>query len=149
MAYVLTNQGLGGYRGMGDAASAAQNAQVVGSMASGTATAILGSLTSGGATAILGITAAAVPVIGAALVAATLVVSALIRNSGCGQTCIETSSWANQAAAALQQVKTAYFSLPAPRTQAQQAVALANGQAIWQQLPQKESDVLMIAKWPV
>jgi hypothetical protein len=77
-----------------------------------------------------------VPVIGAALVAAVLVVSYLIKNSGCGQTCIETSQWANQAAAALQKVKDAYFANPAPRTQSQQAVALAAGQAIWQQLQQ-------------
>ena len=123
-------------RGLGDAAQAAQQAQVAGSMAAGTATAILGSLTSGGATTVLGITAAAVPVIGAALVAATLVVSYLIKNSGCGVTCVETSSWANQAAAALQKVMDAYFALPAPRTQAQQAVAIANFQAIWAQLQQ-------------
>ena len=123
-------------RGMGDAASAAQTTQVIGSMASGTAVAILGSLTSGGAVAVLGITAAAVPVIGAALVAATLLVSYLVKNSGCGITCVETSSWANQAAAALQKVMDAYFALPAPRTQAQQAVAVANFQVIWQQLQQ-------------
>jgi hypothetical protein len=85
---------------------------------------------------VLGITAAAVPVIGAALVAATLLVTYLIKNSGCGITCVETSSWANQAAAALQKVMDAYFALPAPRTQAQQAVAIANFHAIWQQLEQ-------------
>jgi hypothetical protein len=121
-------------RGLGDAASAAQTSQVAGSMAAGTATAILGSMTAGGATAIFGITAAAVPVIGAALVAATLVVTYLIKNSGCGITCVETSSWANQAAAALQKVMDAYFSLPAPRTEAQKAVAVANFDAIWAQL---------------
>jgi hypothetical protein len=120
--------------GLGDANATAQQAQVAGSMAAGTATAILGSLTTGGATTVLGITAAAVPVIGAGLVAATLLVSYLIRNSGCGQTCIVTSQWANQAADALQKVKDAYFALPAPRTQAQKAVALANGQVIWEQL---------------
>jgi hypothetical protein len=77
-----------------------------------------------------------VPVIGAALVGATMLVSYLIRNSGCGVTCVETSQWANQAAAALQKVLDAYFALPAPRTQAQQAVALANFDAIWEQLQQ-------------
>jgi hypothetical protein len=128
--------GFNGGRGLGDAASAAQQVQIGGSMAAGTASAILGSLTAGGATAVLGITAAAVPVIGAALVAATLLVSYLVKNSGCGITCVETSSWANQAAAALQKVMDAYFALPAPRTQAQQAVAIANFHAIWQQLEQ-------------
>lgn len=132
MAYVLTS----GFRGMGDAASSAQAAGVIGSAAAGTATAILGSLTTGGATAILGITSAAVPVIGAGLMAATLVVQYLIRNSGCGQTCIQTSAWANQAAAALQKVMDEYFALPAPRTEAQKAVAVAAFQGIWAQLVQ-------------
>ena len=36
----------------------------------------------------MGITSAAVPVIGAALVGATMLVSYLIRNSGCGVTCV-------------------------------------------------------------
>lgn len=123
-----------GYRGLGDATTAAQQVQLGGTIASGTASAILGSLTAGGATTVLGITAAAVPVIGAALVGVTLLVSYLVKNSGCGQTCIETSSWANQAAAALQKNLDAYFALPAPRTQAQKAVALANFDVIWQQL---------------
>ena len=123
-----------GARGLGSAASAGQQIQIGGTIAASTATAILGSMTAGGATAIFGITSAAVPVIGAALVAATLLVQYLVTNSGCGQTCIETSQWANQAAAALQKVLDAYFALPAPRTEAQKAVAIANFQAIWAQL---------------
>jgi len=135
VAYVLTDAAMmRPWRGMGDASSTAQSVQVAGTVAAGTATAILGSLTSGGATAIFGITSAAVPVIGAALAGATMLVSALIKNSGCGVTCVQTSSWANQAAAALQKVMDAYFALPAPRTEAQKAVAIANFQAIWQQL---------------
>jgi hypothetical protein len=125
-----------GLSGFGDAAQAAQQVQLGGTMAAGTASAILGSLTTGGASTVFGITSAAVPVIGAALVAATLLVSYLVKNSGCGVTCVETSSWANQAAAALQKVMDAYFALPAPRTQAQQAVAIANFQAVWAQLEQ-------------
>ena len=131
MAYVVTR-----YRGMGDANTASQQVQLGGSIAAGTASAILGSLTTGGAVTVLGITAAAVPVIGAALVGATMLVSYLVKNSGCGQTCIETSEWANKAAAALQQNLDAYRALPSPRTQAQQAVALANFDVIWQQLQQ-------------
>lgn len=140
MAYVLTMpitpmMGYSG-RGMGDAAQAAQTVQVAGSMAAGTATAVLGSLTAGGATAVLGITAAAVPVIGAALVAAVLVATYLVKNSGCGITCVETSSWANQAGAALDGIIAAYFALPAPRTRAQQAVSLAAFDVVWAQLQQ-------------
>jgi hypothetical protein len=77
---------------------------------------------------------AAVPIVGAALAGVTMIVQQLIANSGCGQTCIETSSWANQAAAALQKNLDAYFALPAPRTQSQQALAVANFNTIWQQL---------------
>lgn len=131
MPYVVAS------RGMGDAQSAAQAAGVVGSTTAGVASGILGMLTTGGATTILGITAAAVPVIGAALMGATLVVQRLIANSGCGQTCIVTSAWANQAAAALQQVKDAYFALPAPRTEAQKAVAVASFRGIWATLQQQ------------
>ena len=78
----------------------------------------------------------AIPIIGAALSAVTMIVTQLVANSGCGQTCIETSSWANQAAAALQKNLDAYFALPAPRTETQQALAVANFNTIWQQLQQ-------------
>ena len=121
--------------GLGTAATVSQNAGVIGSMGSATATAVLGSLTANGGT-VLGLTSSAVPIIGAGLMVATQLVQMLIKNSGCGQTCIETSSWANQAAAALQQVLDAYFALPAPRTEAQQAVAIANFNTIWGQLQQ-------------
>jgi hypothetical protein len=136
--YVATMRGgLGRVgNGLGDAAGAAKTIQIVGGTTAGIATGILGTLTSGGATAILGITSAAVPVIGAALMGAVTLVQYLVANSGCGQTCIETSQWANQAAAALQQVLDGYFALPAPRTKAQQAVALAAFDGIWHQLQQ-------------
>jgi hypothetical protein len=42
--------------------------------------------------------------LGPVLAGVTLLVQSLIANSGCGQTCIETSQWANQAAAALQKI---------------------------------------------
>src|SRR6185369_7811131 len=121
------------YRGMGDAATAARNVSAIGSSATSAATSVLGMLTAGGGT-VLGITAAAVPVIGAALMGATLLVQHLVANSGCGQTCIVTSQWANQAADALQQVMDGYFALPEPRTKTQQAVAIANFNTIWKQL---------------
>jgi hypothetical protein len=122
--------------GLGDAASASRNVQVIGSTAAGTATGILATLTAGGGT-VLGITAAAVPIIGAGLAAATMLVQYLVANSGCGQTCVVTSQWANQAAQALQQVLDSYFALPAPRTDAQKAVAVANFNTIWQTLQQQ------------
>jgi hypothetical protein len=129
MAYVLT--------GMGTAAQTSQEVQIGGTVVASGAAAVLGSIAASGGS-VLGLTGAAlraaVPIIGAALAAATILVQYLVANSGCGQTCIETSSWANQAAAALQQVLDAYFALPAPRTQSQQALAIANFNTIWAQL---------------
>src|ERR1017187_7643001 len=124
-------------RGLGTAAQTAQTVQIGGSVAASGAAAVLGSIAASGGS-VMGLTgaalSAAVPIVGAALAAATLVVQYLVKNSGCGQTCIETSSWANQAAAALQKVMDAYFALPAPRTQTQQAVAVAAFNGIWAQL---------------
>ena len=126
-------------RGLGTATQAAQTVQIGGSVAASGASAILGSIAASGGS-VLGLTgaalSAAIPIVGAALAAATLVVQYLVTNSGCGQTCIETSSWANQAAAALQKVLDGYFALPAPRTESQQALAVANFNTIWQQLQQ-------------
>jgi hypothetical protein len=77
--------------------------------------------------------ASAVPIIGAAIAAATLIITQIIKNSGCGQTCIETSQWANQAEKALEQNIAAYFS-NSPRYVSQQTLALANFGAVWAQL---------------
>jgi len=121
-------------RGFGDAKSTAQNVAVGGSLAASGATAVLGSIAASGGT-ILGLSASAlVPVVGPIISAAVMGLQTLIANSGCGQTCIVTSQWANQAAAKLQQVLDGYFALPAPRTQAQQAVALAAFDSVWQTL---------------
>jgi hypothetical protein len=124
-------------RGMGDVVKTSQEIQIGGSIAAASSVAILGSIAAAGGN-VLGLTGAAltaaIPIVGAALAAATLVVQYLVANSGCGVTCVETSSWANQAAAALQKVLDAYFALPAPRTQTQQALAIANFNTIWQQL---------------
>ena len=126
------------YRGMG-AAAPTQYIGAAGSIAAGTATAVLGNIAANGGS-VLGLTgsalSSAIPIVGAALAAVTQIVQLLVANSGCGQTCIETSSWANQAAAALQKNLDAYFALPSPRTQSQQAVAIANFQTIWAQLQQ-------------
>jgi hypothetical protein len=126
--------------GLGDAVSASRNVQIGGSVAASGAVAALGTIAAhiGATGSILGITGAtmtaAIPIVGAGLAAATMLVQYLVANSGCGQTCIETSSWANQAAAALQKVLDGYFALPAPRTQTQKALAVAAFNDIWAQL---------------
>jgi hypothetical protein len=122
------------------AATVSQDIQIGGSVLAAGATAAVGSIAASiGATgSIMGITgatlSAAVPFIGPALMGATLLVQYLVANSGCGPTCVETSQWANQAAAALQQVMDGYFALPSPRTVTQKALAIANFQTIWGQL---------------
>jgi len=75
------------------------------------------------------------PIISAAVAAVTTIIEALL-NTGCGQTCIVTSQWANQAAAALEQNVQAYMSLPAPRPYADQQAAEANFNNIWNKLVQ-------------
>ncbi len=88
--------------------------------------------------AAVGLTAAAaVPIVGAAIAGIALAATYLIKNSGCGVTCVETSSWANQAATLLGQNIAAYFSLPVPRSQSSQAQALATFDSIWATLQQQ------------
>ncbi len=129
--------------GMGDTAGASQivaagaavATPVIGVVAASSAAA---SLAAGGTGLILGMAPAlAVPVIGAAIAAVAIAVELLIKNSGCGVTCVETSSWANQAEPLLQQNMRAYFSLPAPRTQSQQTAALNIFDTVWARLQQQ------------
>jgi len=127
-------------RGMGDAQSVASGFQLGSGIATPVATAGIASglsTTTAGVTTILGMAPTlAVPIIGAALVGVTFLITKLIQNSGCGVTCVETSSWANQAEPLLRQNLNAYFALPKPRPQSAQAAALANFDAIWDQLVQ-------------
>ncbi len=132
--------------GWGDAASTAHNVQIGSSIATPVITGAVGAsaasaAAAGGSAAILGMAPAlALPIIGAALVGVTILVTELIKNSGCGQTCIQTSQWANQAADALQKNSDAYFALPVPRPLEAQLVALQNFDAIWAQLSQMCGD---------
>jgi hypothetical protein len=72
-----------------------------------------------------------------AIAAVALLAEYLIANSGCGVTCVETSSWANQAATLLAQNIAAYFDLPIPRSASSQAAALATFDQIWAALEQQ------------
>lgn len=129
--------------GWGDAQGAAQGVQIGTSVATPVIGGILAShaasvaAATGAPALIAGLSPAiAIPIIGAAMMGVTLLAVSLIKNSGCGQTCIQTSEWANQAADALQKNLDAYRALPTPRTKAQQGVALANFDAIWARLTQ-------------
>jgi len=73
----------------------------------------------------------AVPYIGPAIAAAAMIAQIIIKQTGCGQTCIQTSSWANQAEGALRQNIEAYFALPVPRSRSNQKLALQTFDQIW------------------
>lgn len=128
--------------GWGDANEAAKGVQIGSSVAAPVITGIIAShaaataAATGASVSILGMAPAlAVPLIGAALLGATILITTLIRNSGCGQTCVVTSQWANEAAAALQANLDAYRA--GPRNKESQGVALANFDAIWEALKQQ------------
>jgi hypothetical protein len=78
--------------------------------------------------------------VGAGIMGVTIAIEALINSSlvqGCGQTCVITSQWANQAEGLLQKNIAEYFALPTPRSPANQQQAMANFQNIWNTLVQQ------------
>jgi len=98
------------------------------------------SVAAGGSGLILGMAPSlAIPVVGAAIVAAMAGIE-LILHSGCGNTCVVTSNWANEAESKLRQLVHAYFSIPAPRTQSQQQATMQGFMAVWNYLSQECSN---------
>lgn len=115
--------------GLGDTAQeAAQLTSIGGSVAAGT----VGVLGSSGAIA-ASTASLAVPLIGVG-VAAVIGAIALIKNSGCGQTCIITADDANKIEPYLQANLKGYFE--GPRTVASQQAALQNFDYFWNYLQQ-------------
>lgn len=123
--------------GLGDAATTVQQVSAIGTpvvLAGVTASAASSAAAAGTAATILGMAPAlAIPIIGAAIAGITIGIIALL-HSGCGETCVVTSNWANQAEDLLEKNIQAYFSAAAPRTDAQKAVALANFDSVWNYL---------------
>lgn len=76
-------------------------------------------------------------IVGAAILGAGYAIEAIM-NSGCGQTCIVSTQFANEANAALQQNIEAYFALPIPRPMSSQTAALANFDTLWNWLQQPQ-----------
>lgn len=122
--------------GLGDA----QQAQLTQQIGSITGSAATGALSALALLHVVSLGAGVIPLIGVGIAAITATISAIL-NSGCGQSCIVTSNWANQAEDALQKNIAAYFALPAPRSQSAQAVALANFDNVWNYLVQECSKV--------
>jgi hypothetical protein len=121
---ILYRRGMG-ERGMGDATSQA--------VATGAGVAESGI---GIAVAVGAIGGPVGALIGAGIGLVSMAITSLL-NTGCGQTCVVTSQWANQAEPLLQQNIDAYFRIPAPRPRAAQVAGLANFDAIWQGLAQR------------
>ena len=74
-----------------------------------------------------------VALVGAVVTVAGKIIEFVGWGDGCGQNCVLTSNWANQAEALLKQNIDAYFSSPVRNASTQQA-ALAGFDAIWAQL---------------
>jgi hypothetical protein len=131
------------YAGLGDAATAEAAVATGAGLAVPVVAAVVPAIAAAqvaagaGVASILGMTAAvAVPVIGAAIAVVATIAELLIKNSGCGITCVETSQWANQAEPVLAKNVQAYFSNPAPRSQSQQQAALNIFDTTWARLQQ-------------
>lgn len=138
--YSLPGYYLPGMRGLGQATKGEQLAvsagTTVGTAASAAALNAALLPAGGAAGTLLGMTAAvAIPVVGAAIAAIGLGIMAIL-NSGCGQTCIETSQWANQAEPLLQQNVVAYFQIAAPRPMSVRTAAVQNFLNVWNRLVQ-------------
>lgn len=122
MPYVRT------YRGLGQSAS--QIAGTAGSIVSPVVSTVGG----GALASAVGLSASlAIPIVGAAFAGVMIGIEAIL-NSGCGQTCVETSEWANQAASQLDHMIAAYFSIPAPRPQSLQQGCMNLFMQIWNTL---------------
>jgi len=117
-------------RGLGQTA-----AQVVG-QGGGAAGGVVTAAAAPAVATALGISASlAVPIVGAAFAGILLGVEAIL-NSGCGQTCVVTSQWANQAEPLLKQNIAQYFSI-ANRTAMDKQSALNVFDAVWAGLVQR------------
>jgi hypothetical protein len=115
-------------RGLGASDSA------IASQAGGVLSPVVSTVGGSAAATALGVSASlAIPIVGAAFAGLMIGIEALL-NSGCGQTCVETSEWANQASAQLDQLIAAYFGVPAPRPQSLQTTYLQLFQQIWNTL---------------
>ena len=68
--------------------------------------------------------------IDAGIAAVSLAINAIM-NSGCGQTCIVSTQFANQAENLMKQNIAAYFAIPAPRPYEDQQAALGNFDGFW------------------
>lgn len=134
MAYVRTRYRVRGLSGSGQTAEQA--------VSIGTGIGAPVAATAIGSTAVMtgALGALAVPVVGAAIAGVAILAADLIKNSGCGPTCIQATQYANQAGALMTQNMNAYLALPTPRSQSAQSAALGTFDALWAKLQQMCGD---------
>jgi hypothetical protein len=77
--------------------------------------------------------ALAIPIVGAAIAGISFGIEAIL-HSGCGEACIVTSQWANQAEVLLKQNLSEYQAIAPPRPRSVQQIAMANFKAVWNRL---------------
>lgn len=118
--------------GLGDNTAATRDISVLG----GAATPVIGVATAPAVASALGMSVSLAGGLVTLAFAGVLLGIEAIMNSGCGQTCVVTSQWANQAAPLLEQNITTYFQNP-NRTIADQQSALNMFDAVWAGLVQR------------
>jgi hypothetical protein len=126
-------------RGLGTAADTTFINQGV-TVAGGATAAALSTAAGASALATIGITSAAIPFIGPAVAAVTLLVSALHIGQGCGASCTESTQVVNQAAPLLQQNLDAAKTAVAQQgclTEDELQVLTNNFNTIWAQVKQQ------------
>lgn len=134
MSYVVTHS-----RGLGDAAS--ELSAISGGIANifkiGTSSAPVSTQIEGSIASALG-AGAAIPSPASPFLAAAAGIASLLAQfgvgSGCGQSCVLSTQYANQAESALQQNIAAYFAIPAPRWTGYQTQAINNFMQVWNDL---------------
>ena len=122
MSYVITGRGLG-----------ASTAQTIEASTGSTLASAAGVLAATG----VGAVPAAIVAVAAGIAE---MLAALGVGSGCGQTCVLSSNYANQASALLDKNIAAYFAISPPRPLAAQQAAIQNFNTIWSDLEQQCSN---------
>lgn len=132
-------------RGMGDAASefASVGQNIANIFKLGTSSAPVSTQVEGGVASALA-AAGAIPSPATPFLEAGAAITALLAQfgvgSGCGQSCVLSTQYANAAESALQQNHDAYFALPAPRWTGYQTQAINNFMTVWNDLVQQCSN---------
>jgi hypothetical protein len=121
--YALSSSRLTRLAGLGRIGDAQLGQQI------GTYGSVAGSLTTGALA--LAHASSLVPIVGPIIAGVSVILSVVIANSGCGQTCVISTDIVNKLEPELKKNVDGYLALPSPRPRAAQVLALANFDAAW------------------